>query len=111
MVGILWSEMVAMEIVLPKMRISIVWDSGGSEERDHQSEMIVVESTEGMGDSEDSKMDFKWREKILMKMMTKSLNKMTLRMLQEMVLWEMMWRFSEYILHIDALDDIVNKMF
>ena len=54
MVGILWSEMVAMEIVLPKMRISIVWDSGGSEERDHQSEMIVVESTEGMGDSADS---------------------------------------------------------
>ena len=57
--------------------------------------MIVVESTEGMGDSADSKMDFKWREKILMKMISKSLNKKTLNMLQEMMLWEMMWRFSK----------------
>lgn len=71
----------------------------------------MVESTEGMGDGADSQMDFKWREKILMKMMSESLNKMTLKILQEMMLWEMMWRFSEYILHIDALDDIVNKMF
>jgi len=48
----------------------------------------VGESTEGMGDGADSQMDFKWREKILM-------NKMTLKMLQEMMLWEMMWRFSK----------------
>ena len=41
-------------------------------------------------------MDFKWREKILMKMMSESLNKMTLKIMQEMILWEMMWSFSEY---------------
>ena len=43
-----------------------------------------------------------------MKMMAESIKKMTSKMLQEMMLWEMMWRFSEHISHIDALDDIVN---